>query len=515
MRLSKAMVLGAGLLAGCGGDDGGAVCGEGTTLVDGTCVADATCDDGMVVHDGSCVPVGSFGEAPTITEVWSPTPFPAGGLLVIEGDHFTNADGGPLEVEVAGAAAVDLEVLSDDTAIARLPTSDVAAIEVRVANAQGEASAPFTYRGLWAAEGGSGDDDAPLPAPNLYVVDPRDGHPALIGPLLDGDGVARAVTGLAQAPDGTLWATEARNASDPDTGATIKNHLMTIDPATAEVTLVAELFSADDPDEYYGHLPDLAFVGPDLYAWTENSDDLAQVDLATGEVTVIPSPLGTAGSGLARREDGTLAFAPDGAQSGALLYNLGTDATELGSVPLSSPYQGDEVPALTGSGTYLYAAVRIDTGAELRNGLMRIDPRSGEVAAIGEIPKDIDALEAPADLATLALGRRAPAGVDLARFAVPTGRWTAPVTAPAPALADVLAGRGAVDVDARGRRGASVAALTGGAGATVRSTTGTTLTLDAAEAAGYRLVENRRGQVKLVAPTGEVRLRQVARVDAR
>ncbi len=515
MRISQAVFLGAGLLAGCGGDsDGGAACGEGTTLVDGTCVADVTCGDGMVENAGACVPVGSFGVAPEVTSAWSPTPFPGGGLLVIEGDHFTNADGGTLVVEVAGAPAVDLEVLSDDVAVARLPSSEVAQIDLRVASDQGEATTTFTYRGLWAAEGGSGDSDVPVEAPGLYVVDPRNGHSALVGPLLDGDGVPRAVTGLAQAPDGTLWATEARDTSDPDTGATIKNFLMTIDPATAAVTLVAELFTTAEPDDYYGHLPDLAFVGADLYAWTENSDDLARIDLTTGEITEIPSTIGTAGSGLALLDDGSLAFAPGGASTGALLYKLDTAATELGNVSLTSPYNNDEVPALASDGTYLFASVRLSGDAEDHNGLMRIDPRSGEVAAIGEMPLHIDALETPADLATLALGRRVPAGVDLARFAIPTGSLALPrVTGRAVALDDVL--HGVANRDARGRRWTNVASVTGGAGATVTTTGGATVTLDPNEASSYRLVENRRGQFKLVGPTGEVRLRQVARVDAR
>jgi hypothetical protein len=509
-------IFGVSLLAGasvaCGGD--GATCAPGTTALDGECVPDVVCGEGTEPHDGTCVPIGSIGEAPIIASVWSPTPFPAGGLLVIEGDHFTNADGGALVVEVGGAAAEDVEILSDDVVVARLPRSDVAELDVAIRNEQGAASTTFRYQGLYAADGGSGNDEEPLTEPRFYVVDPRDGHAALVGELRDEDGVVRAVTGLAEAPDGTLWAVEARLEVDPKTEANLPNYLMTIDPATAEVTLVAELHTAGDPDEYYGHLPDLAFVGDTLMAWTEDSDDLATVDLATGELTVFEGAIGSSGSGLALLESGELALAPEGAQTGAGLYRLDSDGTEVGLITMTSAYGIEEIPALASAGTYLYGAARVTIENADHNGLVRIDPRTGEVVALGELPLHIDALEAPRALPALT-ARQAPAGVDLRRYA--------PALTPLPAImarrpappARAVLGDAVLELDARGRAWIALAAVAGAAGARVTSVDGAAIELDGAAAASHRLIENRRGELKLVDADGRVRLRRVVQVAAR
>lgn len=49
------LLIGVLAASGCG-DDGGAVCGTGTTLTNGECVPDSVCGDGTVEQDGVCVP---------------------------------------------------------------------------------------------------------------------------------------------------------------------------------------------------------------------------------------------------------------------------------------------------------------------------------------------------------------------------------------------------------------------------------------------------------------------------
>ncbi len=110
-----------------------------------------------------------------------------------------------------------------------------------------------------------------------------------------------------------------------DEGGVVTSELLIINPATGAAAVVGPTG--------LGQVPDMGFH-PDgtLYAWTENGDDLATINISTGMGTVIGSPIGTAATGLAVSSAGTLYM-----KSGSTLYVLNpADGTSLGSVSTAS-----------------------------------------------------------------------------------------------------------------------------------------------------------------------------------
>ena len=218
---------------------------------------------------------------------------------------------------------------------------------------------------------------------NLYNVDPATCTVTTIGAM------GASITGLAQAPDGTLYATESTGYSD--------SRLLQIDPLSGVATPVGVLNDSGGTF-VHGAMPDAMFVGSTLYAWTEESDDLTTVNTATGEVTVIGnSGVGTAGSGLATDSSGVTWLIP----SSDSLYTVdrGTGLATL-QVALSGDVQGNiDAMAFAADGT-LYAIEQVpgspgDSGSPTR--LVSVNTTTGvqtEVCTTAQIPVGLDAIVA-------------------------------------------------------------------------------------------------------------------------
>lgn len=218
---------------------------------------------------------------------------------------------------------------------------------------------------------------------NLYNVDPATCTVTTIGAM------GASITGLAQAPDGTLYATESTGYSD--------SRLLQIDPLSGVATPVGVLNDSGGTF-VHGAMPDAMFVGSTLYAWTEDSDDLTTVNTATGEVTVIGnSGVGTAGSGLATDSSGVTWLIP----SSDSLYTVdrGTGLATL-QVALSGDVQGNiDAMAFAADGT-LYAIEQVpgspgDSGSPTR--LVSVNTTTGvqtEVCTTAQIPVGLDAIVA-------------------------------------------------------------------------------------------------------------------------
>ena len=218
---------------------------------------------------------------------------------------------------------------------------------------------------------------------NLYNVDPATCTVTTIGAM------GASITGLAQAPDGTLYATESTGYSD--------SRLLQIDPLSGVATPVGVLNDSGGTF-VHGSMPDAMFVGSTLYAWTEESDDLTTVNTATGEVTVIGnSGVSTAGSGLATDSSGVTWLIP----SSDSLYTVdrGTGLATL-QVALSGDVQGNiDAMAFAADGT-LYAIEQVpgspgDSGSPTR--LVSVNTTTGvqtEVCTTAQIPVGLDAIVA-------------------------------------------------------------------------------------------------------------------------
>ena len=218
---------------------------------------------------------------------------------------------------------------------------------------------------------------------NLYNVDPATCTVTTIGAM------GASITGLAQAPDGTLYATESTGYND--------SRLLQIDPLSGVATPVGVLNDSGGTF-VHGSMPDAMFVGSTLYAWTEESDDLTTVNTATGEVTVIGnSGVSTAGSGLATDSSGVTWLIP----SSDSLYTVdrGTGLATL-QVALSGDVQGNiDAMAFAADGT-LYAIEQVpgspgDSGSPTR--LVSVNTTTGvqtEVCTTAQIPVGLDAIVA-------------------------------------------------------------------------------------------------------------------------
>lgn len=190
-----------------------------------------------------------------------------------------------------------------------------------------------------------------------------------------------ALSGLAFAPDGTLYATTANDDLGSDSA-----QLGVVDPYAAGYTPVAWL---DDPEgTLHPAVPDIAFMGEQLVGWTETFDDLLLIDRNSGQVTVIPVAEGSMGTGLAYApQTDTVILAPDGAM-GTLFF-----VDELGGLTEGPLLMGSRtvVKGLSVSEGILFG-MDTDQGAGLGD-FVSYDPMTGSATVIAALPaEDIDAI---------------------------------------------------------------------------------------------------------------------------
>ena len=495
--LSISLLLG----AACGGDDDGGG-GDGVT-----------CGPGTVLEDGECLPDGTVdGEAPTVDAIEPATGLVGGGeAFTITGSGFAN--GGDVTVSFGDSVAA-FEIVSDSEITGTTPRASAAAVTVTVENAFGSDTAAFNYRGLYGADGKG------AVAGNLYLVDPRDGTSVVIGPIESEEG-PHAITGLAFDGDGTLWATDA--TSGLDEGGAPNPHLLTIDPATGQATVVGDLLEGAAP---HRSISGITFVGGDLIGWTRTDNAPVSIDTVTGEVTVLGAGLGQAsfGNGIVAMDDDTAVVFPAGASDGPDIrghfYSVNRADGELADIGVLGGTGSASVCGATYFRGTLFALLCPHLADLSGSVLATVDPGDGSITNVAPGPLGLDAI-ASDEPAAPAAGRFVPTAgssdlvpeVECAASLRVVGRGETRTIA----ARDLAARAGSTAVATRrgAVRGLPLALAAGAGALDVRTCGGGSLQIAASDVARYSLVENSRGLVKLVDASGRTVLRGVIELRAR
>jgi hypothetical protein len=446
------------------------------------------------------------GAAPTVTSIDPSDDLVGGGAtFTITGTGFQANGAGDTSVMFGSVPAV-FQIVSDTSITGTVPVAGEAAPMVTVTNALGSANVPFTYAGIYGAQGRASI------AGSLYLIDPRDGTSVEIGPIIDSNQVKHAIGGMEFAPDGTLYATEV-TYNDADIASLLK-----IDPLTGVATVVGPLTDNAMTPVNHQHIGDIAFAGTTLLGWTEDGDDPVTIDTSTGGVTVTTSSIGSYGDGFVELADGSMVIMVHGASGSTTTVATADLATADTAVTLSGTVSG---------GTALCAATRFRgavyvLGCYEGGRIGTLDPVTGVIAMTNSGVSGIDAIASKEP----AMSQQHPAPQLIPTPAPPTcdgGIATIHVrSAMRPSLyASAIPSRGdAFDVSAgrAGKRGIAVSSALGSIDGTstveLSACGGASLRIAAADAGTYVLVPNQRGQLKLLDPTGRVALRNVTSVRA-
>jgi hypothetical protein len=230
------------------------------------------------------------------------------------------------------------------------------------------------------SSGGPGELFTLNPANGLKVQD--------VGPTTDSTAQNYPITGLAFAPDGTLYGSTG-NAG----GSASWARLVKINPATAQVTVIG-LFNAG-PVNGTGApatMSDLAFApSGKLYGVASiGGPNVYSIDVLTGQATLVGSNgtlTSTTGGGLAINSAGTFYGTPTATRFGT--YDPVTGAyTNIGT---TTPPAGGSFAALAFNGSTLFA-MNSGTGSPPPSHLATIDLASGATTDLGL--SDVTALDA-------------------------------------------------------------------------------------------------------------------------
>ena len=214
----------------------------------------------------------------------------------------------------------------------------------------------------------------------LFTVDPLTAQYTQVAPLRIGGVTPVGLTGLSIHPrTGVFYGLTAGSS------ANIPRSLVTIDPATGNVTLVGSL----------GHTgSDIRFDSKGvLYAWLTDVNSLATVDLGTGSATPLPAPAypQTLGGGIAFDKEGKL-YVSVSTSAGTLdVWKPGEDKVATGPTLSGAPFVS-AVNSMAFSESGMLYAVNSNMGAPAKTRLIRIDRSSGQVTDIGALPADVDPL---------------------------------------------------------------------------------------------------------------------------
>jgi hypothetical protein len=288
---------------------------------------------------------------------------PAGELITLKGSGFADFEAGTNTVKLGAQDCADLTVIDDATMTCLAPANpEGMRADATMANANGEVeimNAVVWLDHLYVADGRQGL------AGRLYRVNAATAEAFPVGNLSAG------LTGMAFAPDGSLYGTESSRGA--------KGHLVMINPMTAALSRVGETTG-------HSTLPDITFVGSELYAWTENGDQLAKIDRNTAQVTALGNGTGSSGSGLTTDSLGTILAAPQG--TGGPLYSVNpTTGVVTATVTLTSEDIGGSISSLAFHKGTLYGVVKTDPPT-----LVSIDRTTGALTNIGALPQNVDAM---------------------------------------------------------------------------------------------------------------------------
>jgi hypothetical protein len=210
----------------------------------------------------------------------------------------------------------------------------------------------------------------------LFTVNSATAAATLVGPILQGVNPI-SITGLAFQPGtGVLYAVSGNG--------TVPRSLFTIDPATGAATRIgaAGVLQASD----------LSFnAAGTLFAWRQNLNQLATVNLATGVPTSLGASgiAGIAGGGLAINGAGTAFLSATGANGTLDTVNTATGAGTTGPAITGAAIFPASMNAMAFSGATLFA-VNSDNGGVTR--LVTINTATGAATLIGALPNFTDGM---------------------------------------------------------------------------------------------------------------------------
>ncbi len=218
----------------------------------------------------------------------------------------------------------------------------------------------------------------------LYILDPASGAVVQdLGALNDAAGVNYGVTGLAYDPVSNLLFGSVGNAY------AFPARLLTIDPATAQVTVIGE-YNAGNPGTRAATMADLATdptTGALFGVGSVGGPQLYSINKATGQATLVGSTglTSTTGGGLAIDSAGRFFGTPTSSRFGT--YDSLTGAYTNIANPVK--YVGGGYAALAFNGAALYG---VNLGSGNAAHLVTIDPATGVTTDLGATVTNLDAI---------------------------------------------------------------------------------------------------------------------------
>jgi len=214
---------------------------------------------------------------------------------------------------------------------------------------------------------------------SLYSVNLSDASARLVAPLRMKSETAVGITGLAVHPTSGVFygITSALSPVNP-------RSLVTLDVNTGDTDLVGPLGAAGS---------DIAFdAAGKLYVWLPGTSQLGVVDLRSATVSPLgsPGPAGN-GGGIAIDDKGVAYVTPTGASGTLDRVDTRTGAITRGPQLTGAPFPTG-ITAMTFTPSGLLLAVNTNGGSPASVRLVTINTGSGQVAAIGSLPDDTDAL---------------------------------------------------------------------------------------------------------------------------
>jgi hypothetical protein len=324
---------------------------------------------------GTLAAAFTYHPAPSVGAVVPGSGSTSGGLdVTITGTGFVANAAGTNLVTFDGVAATNVLTVDDLKITCTTPagTEGFADVGVTNANGPGVLAAGFEYLlpRLYAADGRNNI------AGNLYLVDPTNGNTTIVGPI------GFAITGMAFAPDGTLYGVTPANAAT--------QQLVTIDVQTGAGTLVAPLLDAGAVQQ---GCTDITFVGSRLLGWGQPTKTLNQRALEINPVTGLVTDLGGG-----TVSGGGNAFEADGAGTLRLIRTSGSTRTIFDVDPVTGVSTLDMNVTPDGFGFNSMAFLEgVLYAVETANGvppttLTSIDVVSGAATSIGPLPLNVDGI---------------------------------------------------------------------------------------------------------------------------
>ena len=214
----------------------------------------------------------------------------------------------------------------------------------------------------------------------LFSVDTNTGKATLIAPLRVGGAIPIGLTGLAIHPrTGAFYGITAGLSSQ------IPRSLVTIDPKTGNTTLVGNL-------NHEGS--DIRFDSKGtLYVWLNDPPGLGTIDVGTGAATPIGSSgyAQSLGGGLAIDRGGNFYVSATNAAGTLDGINLADGHVTVGPHIVGAPYLSS-INSMAFSAAGVLHAVNSNLGAPAKSALVTIDPKTGVVKELGQLPNDVDPL---------------------------------------------------------------------------------------------------------------------------